>query len=53
MLLQPLCYLYSLLAKLNRWQFVQFLQRLDNVGDLNQVEAALCDSNVQRFGRDL
>ena len=41
------------LTKLNRWQFVEFLQCLDNVGDLNQVEAALCDGDVQRFGCDL
>jgi hypothetical protein len=45
--------LLSSLTKLNRWQFVEFLQCLDDVGDFNQVKAALCDGDVQRFGRDL
>jgi hypothetical protein len=36
----------SSLPKLNRWQFMQLLQRLDNVGYLYQVKAPLCDGDV-------
>ena len=43
----------SLLAKLNAGQFVQLLQCFYYVRYLYQVEAALCDGNVQRFGGDL